>query len=294
MIFTTVEPVDLAELVSLLNRSWEFDQLDQKLLEEKLFGDIDFNQDLCIVARQPSPVGLIQAVLRPGSSTGVIKFLGVCPSLRRRGLASQLLEQTEAKLKQLGAQRVRIGESAPNYLQPGLDIRYTPGLVMLEKRGYQKVGETYNLHCTLADRFDTATTEEISLRTKGIVIERCQSPELLLQFIQRFFPAWTAEVKVMLANTPASVHLARQDEDILGFAGYDGNNLGTGWFGPMGTHPERRGLGIGAVLYKRVLQDFQQQGLTACTIPWVGPYGFYAAHSPARLDRVFWRLEKAL
>ena len=26
----------------------------------------------------------------------------------------------------------RIGESAPNYLQPGLDIRYTPALVMLE------------------------------------------------------------------------------------------------------------------------------------------------------------------
>ncbi len=293
MIFTTVEPVDLAELVSMLNRSWEFDQLDQKLLEEKLFGDIDFNQDLCIVARQPNPVGLIQAVLRPGSTTGVIKLLAICPSIRRQGFASWLLEQTEAKLKQLGAQRVRIGESAPNYLQPGLDIRYTPALVMLEKRGYQKVGETYNLHCPLVDSFDTAS-EEVSLRTKGIAIERCQNSEQLLQFIQRFFPAWTAEVKVMLANTPASVHLARQDEDILGFAGYDGNNLGTGWFGPMGTHPERRGLGIGAVLYKRVLQDFQQQGLTACTIPWVGPYGFYAAHSPARLDRVFWRLEKAL
>lgn len=293
MMFTTGDSLDLTELVSLLNRSWEFDQVDEKLLQEKLFGDPDFNKDLCIVARHSNPVGLIQAVLRPGSTIGVIKLLGVCPSLRRQGLARQLLDLIEAKLKQLGAQRVRICESAPNYLQPGLDIRYTPALVMFEKRGYQKVGETYNLHCPLADSFETAI-EEINLQAKGIVVERCQNSEKLLEFVLRFFPAWAAEVKVMLANTPASVQVARQNEEVLGFAGYDGNNLGTGWFGPMGTHPELRSLGIGGVLYKRVLQDFQQQGLDACTIPWVGPYGFYAAHSPARLDRVFWRLEKSL
>jgi GNAT superfamily N-acetyltransferase len=35
-----------------------------------------------------------------------------------------------------------------------------------------------------------------------------------------------------------------------------------GWFGPMGTHPDLRGLGIGSILLKRCLKDMKRNGLS--------------------------------
>jgi mycothiol synthase len=293
MLLRPPTPADVPSLVQMLNLSLEFDHLSCELVQEKLFGDPDFNPDLCKVAQHQGIMGLVQALLRPKTKTGFIKLFCVNPIARRLSLGTRLLDAVECELKSQGAERVRICESAPNYLLPGLDIRYTPALLMLEKRGYKKIGETYNLHCPLQQSFST-DSDELRLTSQGITVALAAQPLELIDFIRRFFPAWEAEVNVMLTNEPVSIYVARSSTELLGFAGYDGNNLGTGWFGPMGTHPERRGLGIGGVLYKKVLQEFQRQGLTSCTIPWVGPYGFYASHSPARLDRVFWRLEKSL
>ena len=81
---------------------------------------------------------------------------------------------------------------------------------------------------------------------------------------------------------------------MIGFAAHDANNVGTGWFGPMGTAPEFRGRRIGEVLLKRCLADTRAQGLTQATIPWVGPTEFYERTVRARITRRFVRLEKRL
>ena len=72
------------------------------------------------------------------------------------------------------------------------------------------------------------------------------------------------------------------------------NNFGTGWFGPMGTHPDLRGMGIGEILLKRCLQDMKEEGLEYSTIPWVAPIAFYSHYCYAMIERVFWRFEKSL
>ncbi|MFV1981354.1 MAG: GNAT family N-acetyltransferase, partial [Rhodothermia bacterium] len=101
-----------------------------------------------------------------------------------------------------------------------------------------------------------------------------------------------SEISNCFSNMPVSLHLAFRDEALVAFSGYDGNNVGTGWFGPMGTAESARGAGIGGVLLKRCLADIKAQGKHEAIIPWVGPVGFYAHHVGARISRVFLRLEK--
>ena len=95
-------------------------------------------------------------------------------------------------------------------------------------------------------------------------------------------------------SDPIAIHVALVAGEVQAFSGHNGNNIGMGWFGPMGTDPSLRGKGIGEVLLKRCLQDMKDWGLKTSIIPWVGPIGFYAHFANAVISRVFWRFEKRL
>lgn len=265
-------------MLHLWNRSCLFDPITLDLLREKVWGDPDFQGALV----SPNLDGFAMAVHRGGKST--IKFLMVAPESRRKGLGAGLLAAAEASLP---PGPIRVCESNPNYLVPGVDVRYTTGLLFLEKRGYQKVGETYNLVCDLRQDFSEEERE-------GVRRAQASDREVVMSFLGQHWPGWQYEVGRMFANQPVSLHLAFQDDRLLGFSGYDGNNLGTGWFGPMGTDPEKRGAGVGGILLRRCLADLKAQGHEQAIIPWVGPYGFYNKQCGARIDRVFWRYEKCV
>ena len=277
---------DRGALLSLLTRSLPFDRFSPELVEEKVWGDPDFSPEKAWVLDGESQTiqGFAMGVERNGR--GYVKFLCVDPDVRNRGLGSLLLTQVEERLE---SPIWRVGESNPNYLVPGVDVRHTVGIVFLEKHGYKKVGETYNLLCDLEnDLFEDESPRQ------GLRVSRAlpQDWPAIEAFLLRVFPGWVHEVGVMMKNDPISLHLAWRGEQLVGFSGYDGNNLGHGWFGPMGTDPEQRGLGVGRILLRRCLADLKAQGHQECVIPWVGPYGFYARHSLSRIERVFWRYEK--
>lgn len=285
---------ELDEVLALWNRSRALDPLTPALLQEKIWGDPDFRAEDCLVVAPDGVLrGLGMACRRSSTGTGYLKLLAVDPEWRRQGLGRQLVQQLESNLRRAGAERVRVAESQPNYLVPGEDVRYTPALCFWEQRGYQKIGETYNLKCWLErENFDTRQEESGLPKVEFRRAHPADWPTLE-DFLAQHFPGWQYEVAQMLKNQPVSLHLAIQG-DLLGFAGFDGNNLGSGWFGPMGTQPAARGLGLGRILLRRCLADLKAQGHPTCWIPWVGPYGFYCRHSPSCIERVFWRLEKPL
>lgn len=289
-----LEAGDEGPLLDLWNLAAEFDPMSRPLLREKVWDDPNFDPELCWVTQDASGLsGFAMGIQRPGREVAYVKLLVTRPDLRRRGLASQMLERLEQQFLARGVKSLRVAESHPNYLQPGVDVRYTPGLLFFQARHYQRVvGETYNLHCDLSQDDFSTTAEERTLAQIQFARARPEDRESVMEFLAQHFPGWTFEVGRMFANRPVSLHLARQTKEILGFSGYDGNNLGTGWFGPMGTAPEARGLGLGRILLRRCLNDLQAQGHTSCVIPWVGPYGFYARHSRSRIERVFWRFER--
>lgn len=270
------QPRDRSAALELWNQSVGFDPLSSKLWDEK----VTFDPGTSLVWDDGRVRAFAHGVRR--GEIGYVKLLCVDPAWRRRGVASQLVRELE---EQLGATRVRVAGSAPNYLQPGIDVRYTAGLLLFERLGYQRFGETLNLRCPLNQ------LPPLPLRT-GVRRANEGDRGRLLEFIASHFPAWRAEVEACYRRDPVSCFVAVSGDQVVGFSAYDANNVGHGWFGPMGTAPEARGGGLGGVLLQHCLHAFRDQGLTSCVIPWVGPYGFYARQAGAWIERVFWRYEK--
>lgn len=287
-------------LLTLWNRSARFDRLTPELFDEKIYEDPNYSNELALLAEtEQRPAGFIVGTLRPapdGGATGFVKLIVVDPAQRRRGLGSRLLDTLEAALKQRNCRGIRVFESAPNYLLPGIDPRYTDLISFFERRGYERFGETANMEVDLAARdFDTSA-EESKLRDRGFEIRRAimGDKEYVRALLQQHWAAWIPEIERTLLNYPISLHLALHAHKVVAFSGYDGNNLNTGWFGPMGTDPAYRGSGLGGVLLKRCLADIKAQGHRFAIIPWVGPYKFYAHHAGANISRIFWRYRKEL
>jgi hypothetical protein len=62
----------------------------------------------------------------------------------------------------------------------------------------------------------------------------------------------------------------------------------------MGTEEHVRGKGIGSILLRRCLVDWQRAGRKYGEIAWVGPLYFYVTAVDARVSRVMWQMRKRL
>lgn len=292
-----LKDADMETVLALWNRSARFDPMTPELFEEKVFDDADYRPEWTLVAEQQSRiVGFIMGLIRneKDDKAGFVKLLAVEPTLQRKGIGSQLLQQIEKALWSAGASHLRAIDSNPNYLQPGIDPRYTEAIIFFERHGYKRFAETANMEVDLTARdFNTEATEA-QLRVKGIEIRRAIMGDRddLMALIERHWPAWIPEVDRTLLNYPVSLHIAVHQNRMIGFSAYDGNNFNTGWFGPMGTDPAFQGKGIGGVLLQRCLRDIKAHGHRFAVIPWVGPHRFYAHYAGARISRVFWRYKK--
>ncbi|MEM1056451.1 MAG: GNAT family N-acetyltransferase [Bacteroidota bacterium] len=297
MTIRDLQPTDDAAALALWNRSAPHDPLTAVLWREKVWDE-------------PHPVARLGAVMEgetvgvamgamwepPNETRGTVKLIGVAPEHRRRGIGGALLREVEAALAVAGAETIRVAECSPNYLVPGVDLRYTPGWLFFGKHGYENVGEAVNMHVDLrAEEWNTSAKEH-RLADQGVEVRRATEADrvAVMAMLAENWPAWQPEIANTFAQDPVSLHLALRAGAVLGFSAYDANNVGTGWFGPMGTAPEARGLGIGGVLCRRCLRDLAAQGLQAATIPWVAPVGFYAHYAGAHVSRVFHRFEKRL
>ncbi|GAB5519345.1 MAG: hypothetical protein RhofKO_15960 [Rhodothermales bacterium] len=288
---------DEAALLQLWEAAFVYEPASVGLLREKIWQDPGFDTDLTVAAltEEGTFAGMGMAVMRTvdGAQRGYVKLLAVAPESRREGLGRLMLRRLEDELKKHRVEEIRVAESAPNYLTPGLDVRYTPAMLLLDAEGYACTGETYNLHVDLRQDWDTSRNE-MRLAQQGVIIRRAELEDQseMASFLAEHWPAWQAEIAVAFEQDPIALHLAVRDTEVLGFSAYDTNNIGTGWFGPMGTAPGVRGLGIGGLLLKRCLADLKAQGLAHAVIPWVGPVRFYSNSVGATIDRVFYRYAK--
>lgn len=291
--------IDFDLVGDLMIRNCEFDALTVPLLREKLYDDPDWETSATLVAETNDRIcGFIMGVARQLNHTtyGYIKLMAVDAGKRRQGIAGKLFQSVETRLKSRGAVSIRIYDVPKNYLVPGIDPRYTEAVCFAYDMGFKKVGEAVNMRVRLEDRdWDTASRIR-ELSRSGIEIRRAlpEDSSQLLQLIRKEWNLWEYEVYRAISNNPATVFIATKDGAVKAFAAYDGNNRGTGWFGPMGTHPELRGRGIGSVLLYLCLEDLKKSGLKEATIPWVDPVAFYAHYADARITRVFWRFEKQI
>jgi mycothiol synthase len=293
------EQNDLSDLTKFLNSNLEFDALTEDLLKDKLSGDPFWDPQKALLCHDGSQIiGFMLGVIRDirGTRYGYIKLMAVAKQYRRKGIARSLYHQLETHFIEEKVNVVRIYDVPMNYFMPGIDPRYTEALCFALRMGFQRFGDTANLNVDLLSSEWSTQNEEGILKNQGIKIVRAAALEKndVINFVKEEWALWTHEVDMAFQDDPPSIHLAYLNGEIKAFAAHNGNNKGTGWFGPMGTHADLRGKGIGAILLKRCLKDMKQLGHKQSVIPWVGPIDFYAHHANARVDRVFWRYQKQL
>jgi len=297
---TTFEPSLIPATTRFLNKALDYDFFTENLLKDKTLDDPDYDADLCLLLQeneqpQAFAMGVVRRNIR-GEDIAYIKLLAVAPPRRRQGLASHLYHQLEQAFREQGADKVRVYDAPFNYFMPGIDPRYTEAIAFFERLGFKRFADTSNMNVDLMARDWGTKREEDALKKANIYIRRCHADDekVLMAFVDKWFDLWRPEVERMLLNKPCSVHLAFEEDEMIAFSGHSGNNAGMPWFGPMGTHPEKRGRGVGGILLKRCLRDLKQEGYSRAIIPWVGPVSFYQYHAAARVDRIFWRYEKHL
>lgn len=290
---------DAGPLLEFWNASARYDALTADLLDEKIWADEGFDPGMATVCADTGRItGFVMGVLRQSvdGPRGIIKLLAVAGDQRHTGIGSHLLLAVEAKLEKLAAETIRVCESPPNYLTPGVDSRYSAAPHFFEKHAYVQVGEACNMTVDLEERLFASGDKERALAAKGVKIRRATADDraAVTQLLETHWPPWRNEVIASLLNKPPSLHLALAGPEVLAFAAYDANNRGTGWFGPMGTAPAARRQGIGQILLFRCLADMAARGHRSATIPWVDPVGFYKQCAGAAVTRIFHRYEKVV
>ena len=293
----TFKENDIAQLLNFCNRNMAFDRFTEPLLREKILEDPAYNPENVLIYQEDNQIiGFIDGVTRTirQEKIGYVKLMAVEKKYHRQGIGRQLYLELEKRFKKQGMQKVRVYDVPFNYFMPGIDPRYTPALAFFEMQGFKRFADTSNMIVDLTNQSFETKDQEKELLGQGIVIKRADYDDRdeLLSFIEEHFPLWRYEVMNAYNSIPIAIHIALLNNKIRAFSAHNGNNFGTGWFGPMGTHPDLRGKGIGSILLKRCLRDMQDWGLEKSIIPWVGPIRFYSYYVNAVVDRVFWRYEK--
>ena len=237
---------------------------------------------------------VLGSVSHRDASIGHVDLIAVEPEQRRRGIGRALMGRVEAALAGLGADDVVLAGNAPFYAWPGIDVRYTPAICAAMVLGFEQDQPAWNMTAVVGD--ESLAGAEKRLADNGVSVRRAireDVPALVEFALANFGAPWAGEISHSVGRDRAGCHIAVDGQGkILGFAAYGSSR--PSWFGPMGTAPAGRGLGIGGVLLRRCLQEQKANGYGSVQIGWVGPLPFYSGQVGARVERVFFLYRKQL
>ena len=250
-----------------------YDLLTTGSVRRSIFADPD--PQIVLGIYNTGLTGVAAGVVR--GARGWVKLLGVHPMSRRRGVGSLLLDRLESFCREQGATTIEIGTSAPYYVVPGVDVRLMEGIALLNRCGYERSGEAFNLTVSLRD-----------LPEPPLPVRRADSRDLraIRLWVSEHFANWINELERGVALGHCVVH-----ED-LGFSCYDVNR--DAWFGPIATKPGYGGSGIGSATLLGALRAMRDLGYERADIAWAQAADFYGKTVGARVDRVFWWYRKTL
>jgi GNAT superfamily N-acetyltransferase len=115
-----------------------------------------------------------------------------------------------------------------------------------------------------------------AVRAQGLIVRRAEPWErrTVLGFVaEQFGENWADEVRMGYARQPASIFVADDAGEIVGFAAYHTTRLD--FFGPEGVREDYRGKGLGAALLLSCLWALHGEGYGYAIIGWAGPVEFY-------------------
>ena len=220
----------------------------------------------------------VVAVVARGTS-GYVKVLGVPPWSRGERRGRQLVTAAESWLFDRGCQSVTPGPSAPFYLWPGVDTRWTRALALFESAGYAPMGANLNMSFASTFRADPPEGIEVGRVLEGTDVDG------VLALCAAYWPSWVPETRRGIDQGGAFAAVDRGSGEVIGFVCHSVNRAG--WLGPMATDPSRQRGGVGSSLLSAVATDVRELGRPDVEVAWVGPVRFYARAAGAGVSRVF-------
>ncbi|HEY8317713.1 MAG TPA: GNAT family N-acetyltransferase [Amnibacterium sp.] len=287
---------DLAAACGIAGATLDLDPEDADRIPRLLWPEDDGTRRIRLVAVDDD--GVVGVLL--GSLQGADAFLdlvAVRPAAQGRGIAGSLLTEWERRAAAAGAMRSLAGENLRTYAWPGVDVRYTPALALLLRRGYVRTQIVYNMDLPLTGWSARATDGAARLAAAGILVRRGRREDgtALRAHAERLWSeVWVRETAVALRREPAPIFLALRDDRVVGFAAHGIHRPSL--YGPIATDPAEQGNGIGAVLSALCLDDMAARGVRTAQIGWVAEAAipFYSRTAGARLGRCFWMMAKPL
>lgn len=210
----------------------------------------------------------------PDGDRGYLTLLKVDPGHRRAGIGGALIEAAEAYLAGRGCASIWVSPYAPGYFVPGVDVgAHADALRLFLRRGYAEVARPLAMRAPLGSLEPPPWVVVRERELAPEIVVRPFMPELaqpLLRFAQESFPGdWVRVVREtgarILQGEPATRIFAavRGDGVVVGFSHHEADR-----FGPIGTHPDVRGRGIGQILMFRTLLAQQHEGCAHAYFLW--------------------------
>lgn len=308
---------DVPEVLAFWRESTPSLPMDEATLRERLFLPPDSSPATRIAVRDARGIAAVSFLAPPtaappapsarpaetGASApvpvvGGIRWFGVRPDARFRGLGDALLGHSLDRLAEAGAEVFDFLCTPPYYLRPGVEIGDTATIAWLLRRGFEHYRSNFNMTLEM-DRFDPPGEEAIFGERDGYRVRRATPAdrEAFGDYARReWTEGWRVEGTLGLSHDPVSLFLATRDdpaggEEIAGFAVYEANQC-LGCFGPTGVSPEHRGRDLGRRLLLATLIDMKRLGRERVEIGWVGPVDFYFRAVGAVLGPAFWGMRK--
>ncbi|MGH9459329.1 MAG: GNAT family N-acetyltransferase [Thermoanaerobaculia bacterium] len=258
---------DLPAITALLKDANDTPYDLARVAREKCFeAGLSRSPRTIVAVEGDDPLGLITA------TRGAIRLIAVRRDRRREGIATRLLTALESP-------RLVAFGSPGNYFLPGVPKRDAGTLAFFESHAFAAESEAINLVIPLVhnERIPAEPPPET-------VRPRLEDRDEIVAFVRRAFgDAWAFEAALAWHNDPPTIALAHNDRgEPIGFAAWEANNRGLGFFGPMGVVEAARGSGLGRDLLLAALVDLRGRGHAEATISWAAIPEFYARAAGAR------------
>ncbi|RKY52943.1 MAG: hypothetical protein DRP92_04555 [Candidatus Neomarinimicrobiota bacterium] len=207
-----IQEGDLPQLAKLFNNEYQHDQIDEEILYEKIFLELSFPAELNVKVTEGGRIigfssGLVREIQEKKTDWTKLFVMKDFRNLTERTM--EFFRYMEDLLIKNNAGSIRIFDSFPNYLTPGVDPRH------------QKRRNNVNLTASLETQdFNTRDEEKKLLEKHGIRIKRIidkEEPKTLFQFMEESFSLWIYEAKNSSRLDPIAIHIAKKGIQSLHF-----------------------------------------------------------------------------
>ncbi|HZT85610.1 MAG TPA: GNAT family N-acetyltransferase [Gaiellaceae bacterium] len=216
---------------------------------------VDLERDtwLCEEGGRIAALAWVEADDDPGFAIGVVH-----PDRQGRGLGSRLLELTEARLRELGVERVHSVSLAPDRAAPRL----------LTARGYREVRRFWEMTIELGPEPPPAPVLPDGLRIEPFSHDSARAFHAALEeaFAEHWenrpesFESWWERQAAKPDHDPSLWFLVRDGDEVAAATRNDPERSGGGWIGSIGVRPGWRGRGLAKALLLHSFREFHRRG----------------------------------